>query len=101
MLLSYHSHIYLRIYPSTWYSGILPEPQVIRKSSPWKGKVISEEIYKQTKGKKAVLVVLITLAGEAENKTTEELANEIREALEGDLARIPWLAVENVIIVEE
>ena len=62
---------------------------------------MSEEIDKQTKGKKAVLVVLITLAGEAENKTTEELANEIRKALEGDLARIPWLAVENVIIVEE
>ena len=62
---------------------------------------MSGEIDKQTKGKKAVLVVLITLAGKAENKTTEELANEIREALEGDLARIPWLAVENVIIVEE
>jgi hypothetical protein len=62
---------------------------------------MSEEIDTQTKGKKAVLVVLITLAGEAENKTNEELANEIREALEGDLARIPWLAVENVIIVEE
>lgn len=64
-------------------------------------KVMYEEIDKQTKGKKAVLVVLITLAGEAENKTTEGLANEIREALEGDLARIPWLAVENVIVVEE
>lgn len=62
---------------------------------------MSEEIDKQTKGKKAVLVVLITLAGEAANKTTEELANEIREALEEDLARIPWLVVENVIIVEE
>lgn len=62
---------------------------------------MSEEIDKQTKGKKAVLVVLITLAGETENKTTEELANEIREALEGDLAKIPWLVVENAIIVEE
>ncbi len=62
---------------------------------------MSEEMDKQTKGKKAVLVVLITLAGEAENKTTEELVNEIREALEGDLAKIPWLVVENVIIVEE
>jgi hypothetical protein len=62
---------------------------------------MSEEIEKQTKGRKAVLVVLITLAGEAQNKTTEELANEIREGLEGDLAKIPWLAVENVIIVEE
>ncbi len=60
-----------------------------------------EDINKQIGGKKAVLVVLIRLAREAENKTTEEIATEIRKALEGDLARIPWLAVENVIIVEE
>jgi len=60
-----------------------------------------EDINAQTKGKKAVLVVLISLAHEAENKTTEELETEIRKALEEDLARIPWVAVENVIIVEE
>jgi hypothetical protein len=60
-----------------------------------------EDVNKQIGGKKAVLVVLIRLAREAENKTTEEISTEIRKALEKDLARIPWLAVENVIIVEE
>ena len=77
------------------------EPQVTRNRLRGSEKAMFEEIEKQTKGKKAVLVVLITLAGEAKNKTTEEFANEIREALKGDLARIPWLAVENIIIVEE
>lgn len=62
---------------------------------------MSKDINKQTGGRKAVLVVLIRLVREAENKTTEEIATEIRKALEGDLARISWLAVENVIIVEE
>jgi len=67
----------------------------------WKWKVMSENLNKQTGGKKAVLVVLIRLARRAENKITEQIAAEIRKALEKDLARIPWLTVENVIIVEE
>ena len=60
-----------------------------------------EGVNKQTSGKKAVLLVLIRLAREAENKPPKEIETEVRKALEKDLARIPWLAVENVIIVEE
>ena len=62
---------------------------------------MSENIHAQPKGRKAVLLVLISLAHETENKTKEELATEIRKALEGALARIPWVALKNVIIVEE
>jgi len=62
---------------------------------------VSEDRREQTKRKKAVLVVLISLAREAESKTTEELETEIRKALEDGLARIPWLVVENVVVVEE
>jgi hypothetical protein len=60
-----------------------------------------EDINEQIRGTKAVLVVLISLAQDAENKTPEELETEIRKALKKDLARIPWVAVENVIIVKE
>jgi len=45
-------------------------------------------------------VVLISLAHEAEKKTIEELKTEIQKALEEGLARIPWVAVEKVIILE-
>ena len=62
---------------------------------------MSENIHSQIKGKNAVLIVLISLAHEAENKTKEELAAEIQKELEGALARIPWVDLENVIIVEE
>jgi len=55
----------------------------------------------QTKGKKAAIVVLIRLAHEAEEKTIEELKTEIHKAIEEGLARIPWVAVETVIILEE
>ncbi|MDH5266571.1 MAG: hypothetical protein OEW62_02705 [Candidatus Bathyarchaeota archaeon] len=60
-----------------------------------------EDINEQIRGTKAVLVVLISLAQDAENKTLEELETEIRKALEKDLAGIPWVALENVIIVKE
>jgi hypothetical protein len=60
-----------------------------------------EGVNKQTSGKKAVLLVLIRLAHEAENKPPKEIETEVRKALEKDLARIPWLDVENVIVVEE
>ena len=60
-----------------------------------------KDINEQIRGTKAVLVILISLAQDAENKTLEELETEIRKALEKDLARIPWVAVENVIIVKE
>jgi len=62
---------------------------------------VSEDRREQTKRRKAVLVVLISLAREAESKTTEELETEIRKTLEEGLARIPWLVVENVVVVEE
>jgi hypothetical protein len=60
-----------------------------------------EGVNKQTSGKKAVLLVLIRLAREAENKPPKEIETEVRKALEKDLAGIPWLDVENVIVVEE
>ena len=62
---------------------------------------MSQNILAQTEGKKAVLIVLISLAQEAEDKTKEELEAEIRKALEGALAKIPWVALKNIIIVEE
>ena len=61
---------------------------------------MSEDIHEQ-KVKKAAIVVLISLKREAENKSGEELETEIRKALEESLARIPWLVLENVIVVEE
>jgi len=62
---------------------------------------MSENIHTQPKGRKAVLVILVSLAHETENKTREELAAEIRKALEAALARIPWVVLNSVIIVEE
>lgn len=61
---------------------------------------MSEDTHEQT-GKKAAIVVLISLAHEAENRTGEELETEIQKALKEGLAKIPWVVVENVIIVEE
>jgi len=48
-----------------------------------------------------VIVVLVSLTHETENQNRKELETEIRKALEEDLARIPWLILENVIIVQE
>ena len=62
---------------------------------------MSENVHAQTAAKKVAVVVLLTLAPEAENKSTEELETEIRKALEESLLKIPWLVLENVIIVEE
>ena len=62
---------------------------------------MSENAHAQTAAKKVAVVVLLTLAPEAENKSTEELETEIRKALEESLLKIPWLVLENVIIVEE
>ena len=59
-----------------------------------------EDMHEQ-KVKKAAIVVLISQKREAENKSKEELETEIRKALEEGLGRIPWLVLENVIIVEE
>ncbi len=60
-----------------------------------------ENIRTQTKGKKAALIVLLSLVHEVKNMAKEELEAEIREAIEESLARIPWVAFENLIIVEE
>ncbi len=51
--------------------------------------------------KKAVILVLISLEHEAENKSSKELETEIRKALEEGLAKIPWVAVEEVIVLQE
>jgi len=60
-----------------------------------------ENEHAQTLSKKAAIVVLIKLAHEVEKKTSEELKTEIQKALEEGLARIPWVAVEKVIVLEE
>ena len=61
----------------------------------------SENAHAQTTVKKAAIVVLIKLAHEAEKKTSEELKTEIHKAIEEGLARIPWVAVDKVIVLEE
>ena len=55
----------------------------------------------QTKFKKAAIVVLISLKREAEDKSSEEIKTEILMALEEGLVRIPWLILEDVIVVQE
>ena len=64
-------------------------------------KNMSEDTHEETTIKKAVIVILISLTREIETKTRKELETEIRKTLEKGLARIPWLILENVIIVEE
>jgi hypothetical protein len=62
---------------------------------------MSEDMYEETKIRKAAIVLLISLKREAENKSSEELKTEIRKALEKGLLGIPWLVLDNVIVVEE
>lgn len=62
---------------------------------------MSENIHSQIKGKKAVLIVLLSLAHEAKNMRKGELAAEIRKGLERTLAKMPWVGLKNLIIVEE
>jgi len=62
---------------------------------------MSEDEHAQKTVKKAVILVLISLVHEAEKKTSKELKTEIQKALEEGLARIPWVAVEKVIVIEE
>lgn len=59
-----------------------------------------ENMEKQ-KVKKAAIVVLISLKSQAENENSKALKTEIRKAIEESLARIPWIVLENVILVEE
>ncbi len=58
-------------------------------------------MYKQTKFKKAAIVVLISLKLEAEGKSSEEIKTEILKAFEEGPVRIPWLVLEDVIVVQE
>ncbi|MDH5375008.1 MAG: hypothetical protein OEZ21_07255 [Candidatus Bathyarchaeota archaeon] len=62
---------------------------------------MSEDMHEKRTVKKAVIVALISLTHDAEHKTKKELETEIRKTLEEGLVRIPWLILENVIIVEE
>jgi len=58
-------------------------------------------MHKQTKFKKAAIAILISLSHEAEKKTSNEIKTEILKALEEGLVRIPWLVLEDVIVVQE
>ncbi len=60
-----------------------------------------EDAHPQTPGKKAAIVVFISLAHEGKKKTSKELETEIRKAVEEGLAKIPGLVVEKVIVLEE
>ena len=60
-----------------------------------------ESVNEQTKGKKAAIVALIRLVNEAGNKSDEEIEAEIRKALEDGLSMMPWLRLENIVVVEE
>ena len=62
---------------------------------------MSEDKHEQTKVKKAAIVALISLRREAKIKSIKEIETEIRKALEEGLMRMPWLVLENVIVVEE
>lgn len=55
----------------------------------------------ESKAKKAVILVFIKLAQEAEKKTDEELKTKIQETLVGCLTTMPWVAVEEVIVIRE
>lgn len=71
------------------------------ENTTWESKDMSEDTHEETTVKKAVIVVLISLTQEAEHKTGKELETEIRKMLEEGLLRIPWVILENVVIVEE
>lgn len=55
----------------------------------------------ESNAKKAVILVFIKLAHEAEKKTDEELKTKIQETLVKGLIKMPWVAVEEVIVVRE
>ena len=63
----------------------------------WKAELIDAE----PNTKKAVILVFIKLAHEAESKTDEEFKTEIQEMLKEGLNKMPWVAVEDVIVVRE
>lgn len=60
---------------------------------------MSGDIHEQ-KGRKAAVVALISLKGEAKTKNSKEIETEIRKQLEASLAKIPWLVVESVVFAE-
>lgn len=55
----------------------------------------------ESNAKKAVVLVFIKLAHDAERKTDEDLKTEIQETLKEGLVKMPWVAVEEVIVVRE
>ncbi len=61
---------------------------------------MSEDVHEQ-KAREAAIVILISLKNEAKIKSNKEIEIEIRNALKEGLARLPWLVLKNVIVVEE
>lgn len=55
----------------------------------------------QSEVKKIALVVLVSLKREAENRSSEELKTAILEAIKEGLGRVPWLVLEDVVVVQE
>ncbi len=60
-----------------------------------------EEMNEQNEAKKIALVVLISLKREAEKRSSEELKTAILEAIKEGLVRVPWLVLEDVVLVQE
>ena len=61
---------------------------------------MSEDIHEQ-KVKKAAIVALISLKREAQTKSSKEIEAEIRKVLKDGLSMVPWLRLENIVVVEE
>jgi hypothetical protein len=61
---------------------------------------MSKDINEQ-KVKKAAIVALISLKREAQTKSSKEIEAEIRKLLKDGLSIVPWLRLENIVVVEE
>ncbi len=59
-----------------------------------------EEIQEQNP-RKVAIIALISVTLEAKIERSKEIETEIRKAFEESLARISWIDLENIIVVEQ
>jgi hypothetical protein len=62
---------------------------------------MSEGKNKKAEIKRAAIVVLISLQREAQEKSSAELKAKILKALEEGFWSMPWVVLEDVIVVQE
>ena len=60
-----------------------------------------EDTNEQSGVKKIALVVLLSLKREAEKRSSEELKTVILEAIKEGLGKVPWLVLEDLVVVQE